>query len=71
MPRVELDKANGARVTVIHKNDEAVAAQIKAVSAEAVTYTRGNVAYTVIDTEADVADKIAAVDGVIRVRVIK
>ncbi|MBQ5566104.1 MAG: 3-phosphoglycerate dehydrogenase [Clostridia bacterium] len=71
MPRVELDKANGARVTVIHKNDEAVAAQIKAVSAEAVTYTRGNAAYTVIDTEADVADKIAAVDGVIRVRVIK
>ncbi len=71
LPRVELAKAEGTRVTVIHKNDEAVTAQIKAAAADAVTAVRGDVAYTVIDTEADVADTIAAIDGVIKVRVIK
>ncbi len=71
LPRVELAKAAGTRVTVIHKSDDAVTAQIKAAAAEAVTAVRGDVAYTVIDTEADVADAIAAIDGVIKVRVIK
>ena len=71
LPRVELAKPEGTRVTVIHKNDDAVTAQIKAAAAQAVTAVRGDVAYTVIDTAADVADTIAAIDGVIKVRVIK
>ena len=71
LPRVELAKAEGTRVTVIHKSADEVTAQIKAIAAQAVTAVRGDVAYTVVDTEDDVADKIAAVDGVIKVRVIK
>ena len=71
LPRVELAKAEGTRVTVIHKSDDAVTASIKAIAAQAVTAVRGDVAYTVVDTEDDVADKISAVDGVIKVRVIK
>ena len=71
LPRVELAKAEGTRVTVIHKSDDAVTASIKAIAAQAVTAVRGDVAYTVVDTEDNVADKISAVDGVIKVRVIK
>ena len=71
LPRVELAKAEGTRVTVIHKSDDAVTASIKAIAAQAVTAVRGEVAHTVVDTEDNVADKISAVDGVIKVRVIK
>lgn len=70
MPRVELEKAEGTRITVIHKNDDSVTAQIKAVLADAVTAARGDYAYTVADAEAD-ATALTAIDGVIRVRVIK
>ena len=70
MPRVELAKAEGTRVAVIHKNDEAVTNAVKAVLANANTWVRGNVAYTVADTDADAAS-LESVDGVKRVRVIK
>ncbi|MEE3450369.1 MAG: 3-phosphoglycerate dehydrogenase family protein [Acutalibacteraceae bacterium] len=70
MPRVELAKAEGTRVAVIHKNDEAVTNAVKAVLANANTWVRGNVAYTVADTDADAAS-LESVDGVMRVRVIK
>lgn len=62
---------NGSRVTVISKAD----ADVKAVSVAGMTgfntKTRGDYAYTIIDgaTQED-ADKIAALDGVIKVRFI-
>ena len=62
---------NGSRVTVISKAD----ADVKAVSVAGMTgfntKTRGDYAYTIIDgaTEAD-AEKLAAVEGVIKVRFI-
>ena len=43
MPRVELAKAEGTRVTVIHKNDEAVTNAVKAVLANANTWVRGTI----------------------------
>lgn len=69
MPRMELDPVNGARVCVIHKTD-AVDAVTAAIGADVKYASRGDYGYTVADTDADVA-MLSAIDGVIRVRVIK
>lgn len=70
LPALSVER-NGSRVTVISKAD----ADVKAVSVAGMTgfntKTRGGYAYTIIDgaTEAD-AEKLAAVEGVIKVRFI-
>lgn len=69
MPRMPLDKVDGARTCVIHKADAADA--VKAVlGADAKSAVRGAYGYSVVDSEADAA-ALEAIDGVIRVRVIK
>ena len=69
MPRMPLDKVDGARTCVIHKAD--VADAVKAVlGADAKSAVRGAYGYSVVDSEADAA-ALEAIDGVIRVRVIK
>ncbi len=70
LPALSVER-NGSRVTVISKAD----ADVKAVDVAGMTgfntKTRGGYAYTIIDgaTEAD-AEKLAAVEGVIKVRFI-
>ena len=69
MPRMPLDKVDGARTCVIHKAEAAEA--VKAMlGADAKSAVRGAYGYSVADAEADVA-ALEAIDGVIRVRVIK
>ncbi len=69
MPRMPLDKVDGTRTCVIHNADAADA--VKAVlGADAKSAVRGAYGYSVVDAEADVA-ALEAIDGVIRVRVIK
>ena len=69
MPRMPLDKVDGARTCVIHKADAADA--VKAVlGADAKSAVRGAYGYSVVDFEADAA-ALEAIGGVIRVRVIK
>ena len=69
MPRMELDPVKGTRVCVIHKAEVAGEVQT-AVGADVKYASRGAYGYTVADTDADVA-KLSAIDGVIKVRVIK
>lgn len=70
LPNLSVER-NGGRVTVISKAD----ADVKSVSVAGMTgfntKTRGDYAYTIIDgATQDDADKLAAVDGVIKVRFI-
>jgi len=69
MPRMALDAVNGTRICVIHKAEAADAVKA-AIGADVKNAARGAFGYTVADVDAD-AEKIAAIDGVIRVRVIK
>ena len=82
MPAVELGAVNGTRICVIHRNVPTMISQITgAITAENVNIdnmvnkSRKAYAYTAIDTDGDVTDAviaaISAVDGVLRVRVIK
>ena len=69
MPRMPLDKVDSVRTCVIHNADATDA--VKAVlGADAKSAVRGAYGYSVVDAEADVA-ALEAIDGVIRVRVIK
>ena len=69
MPRMPLDNVDGARTCIISKADAAEA--VKAIAgADAKQAVKGAIAYTVADQELD-ADALNAVDGVIKVRVIK
>ncbi len=80
-PDVSFARADGARVTVIHENKvgmlglmtEKIAADGLNIE-NLVNKARGRVAYTIFDFNTgvpdDLADKLAAIDGVIRVRVI-
>lgn len=73
LPAMKLGKAKGKRACIIHENKPEILSAITAKfeSTNAVeSKARGNVAYTVIDTDADVSNDIVAIDGVIRVRVI-
>ena len=78
-PAMELEKSSAVRVCVLHCNVPTMLAQISAVISEAgvnidtlTNRSRKEYAYTVADISADVAqdvlDKVAAIDGVIRVR---
>ena len=70
LPALSVER-NGSRVTVISKAD----ADVKSVNVAGMTgfntKTRGDYAYTIIDgATQDDADKLAAVDGVVKVRFI-
>lgn len=68
LPRVQLPEVSGARTCVIHSADSA--AKVKDIlSIDALTFVRGDIAYTVADIKGDV-EKLEAVEGVKSVRVI-
>lgn len=69
MPSMPLDRVSGARTCVIHKAD--VAEQVKALLGDdAKCAVRGVYGYSVADKETDAA-ALEALDGVIKVRIIK
>lgn len=69
MPRMPLDAVADVRTCIIHKAESAEA--VKAVAGEdAKSAVRGTFGYTVADKALD-TDKLNAIDGVIKVRVIK
>ena len=69
MPRMPLDKVDGARTCIIHKADAAEAVKAAA-GDDAKQAVRGTMGYTVADKDLD-AEALSAIDGVIKVRVIK
>ena len=80
-PDVNVPRAGDLRVCVLHRNIPNMLAQISSVVsacgvniASMTNKSRKDLAYTLLDVEGtvcdDVADKIAAIDGVIRVRVL-
>lgn len=82
MPSVSVAKTGVARITVIHKNQPNMIATITdTISKDGINISafedknRGEWAYSIIDTDSEpaqqVVDDITAIDGVIRVRVIK
>lgn len=82
MPNVKLDKSGTCRITVIHKNQPNMISTITdTISKDGVNIAsfedknRGDIAYGIIDCDTDVSESvetdIKAIDGVIRVRVIK
>ena len=82
LPNVQVARSTAARICVIHRNIPNMLAQISSVvSAENINIEKMNseskkdYAYTILDVATDVTDEalaaINAVDGVIRVRVIK
>lgn len=81
MPNVFMHRTGKVRVTVIHKNQPNMIATITdTISKDGVNIAsfedknRGEIAYSIIDCDNDVSDRVAndinAIDGVIRVRVI-
>ena len=82
LPDVRLERAGVARLTVIHRNvPRMINHFLDLIGAENINVEhminrpRGDVAYTIIDTGSDIspeiAEKIAAMDEVMRVRVIR
>ena len=82
LPDVSMPRAGKERVCVIHKNVPSILTTVTAALSETGnniesmdSKSRKDYAYTILDVASDVtdaaADKIAAIDGVIRVRVIK
>lgn len=82
LPAVSMPRTGVARITVIHKNQPNMIATITdTISKDGVNIAafedknRGEFAYTIIDTDTVVSDSvindITAIDGVIKVRVIK
>ena len=82
MPAVSTDRCGVARITVIHKNQPNMIATITdTISKDGINIAnfddknRGEIAYSMIDTDSDVSeavvDDIKKIDGVIRIRVIK
>ncbi|MBQ8133285.1 MAG: phosphoglycerate dehydrogenase [Clostridia bacterium] len=82
LPAVSMTRTGTARVTVIHKNVPSIITAVTAALSETGnniesmdSKSRKDYAYTILDTANDVdaaaVDKISAIDGVIRVRVIK
>lgn len=73
LPCVKLGKVKGARVCVIHENKAEILTAITSMFTNTTAVeskTRGDVAYTVVDTDAEISPDIAFIDGVIKVRVI-
>ena len=81
MPNVSMGKTSDARVCVIHKNIPGVISAITTALAEQninvhnmQNASKGDYAYSLLDVEAvfdGIEDKLMAVEGIIRVRVIK
>ncbi len=82
MPAVSMPKSGSVRITVIHKNQPNMISTItQTISNDGVNIAafedknRGEIAYSIIDCDSDVASKVVtdieAIEGVIRVRVIK
>jgi D-3-phosphoglycerate dehydrogenase len=82
MPAVSMPKTSVARITVIHKNQPNMIATITdTISKDGINIAsfedknRGEFAYSIIDTDSEPAEQvisdITAIDGVIKVRVIK
>ncbi len=82
MPNVALAKSGSVRITVIHKNQPNMISTITdTISKDGVNIAsfedknRGDIAYAIIDCDTDVSASVVtdieAIDGVIRVRVIK
>ena len=82
MPSVSMAKSGSVRITVIHKNQAKMIATITdTISRDGVNIdsfedkNRGEIAYSIIDCDTEVAPNVVsdieALDGVIRVRVIK
>ena len=82
MPAVSAPRTGGARICIIHKNVPKMIQNISAsfgehgINIENMTNrSRGDYAYTLIDLKekeisADMAERLEAVDGIVRVRVI-
>lgn len=81
LPDVSVPRTGRARITIIHKNVPNVISKITTVVAEEninidnmVNKSRGEYAYTMLDTDADVSaeaiEAISAVEEIVRVRVI-
>lgn len=70
LPNMILPEIRDARTCVIHKADEKVLEEIKAVLGEVKTAVKKGYAYTVADVDAD-ENALKSIDGVIRVRIIK
>lgn len=82
MPNVAMAKTGSVRITVIHKNQPNMISTItQTISSDGVNIeafedkSRGEYAYSIIDCASDVSTKVVAdieaIDGVIKVRVIK
>ena len=82
MPAVSMARSGKERVCVIHKNVPNILTTVTAALSETGnniesmdSKSRKDYAYTILDVASDVdaaaAEKISAIDGVIRVRVIK
>ena len=80
-PNVEMPKSGDTRICVLHANVPAVISGITTALSEAganienmINKSKGDNAYTLVDATgavgADIAEKIAAIDGVVKVRVI-
>lgn len=82
LPAVSVDRNGKHRMTIIHANTAGIVSQITTTLADEnvnidnmVNKSKGEYAYTMIDTDTDVSDEavtaVTNIDGVIRVRVIK
>ncbi|MDD9893730.1 MAG: 3-phosphoglycerate dehydrogenase, partial [Gammaproteobacteria bacterium] len=81
-PEAIMPRADGARLTVANRNVPNMVGQISTLLADAglnivdmLNKSRGDLAYTIVDVEADtldqgLVDSIAAIDGVLKVRVL-
>lgn len=80
-PNCELQEKGTARITVAHRNIPNMLGQISTTLAEAgvniadmINKSRGNFAYTILDAESEIIptsiEKLKAIDGVLKVRVI-
>ena len=81
LPEVVQPRAGGRRICIIHKNEPGMISQITALTTEAglnienmVNKSKKNMAYTMLDAtgavNAALADKLAAIPAVIRVRIL-
>ena len=81
MPAASMPKSGKARVCIIHKNIPAMVAQITAVFSDnglnienMQDKSRKDIAYTLLDIAqpvgTEIADKLDAIDGVVKVRII-
>jgi D-3-phosphoglycerate dehydrogenase len=81
MPSVVAERSGKFRITIIHRNKSGMLGKITAIMGEReninnmANNSKGDFAYTLLDLDGKVSDatveKLKAIDGVVRVRVIK